>query len=114
METNRRNFIKLVGAIAAASVVPISLATTIELEAVIDEPLLKKAITVGPSPDRNGFLATFDMDQIWQAVHLVDQYGHEWRTSDQGETWSWNGHSFSTEWGWRDPMTLEAECTFAS
>jgi len=97
METSRRQFLKLAGALAGATALPVTLGTVIELEAVFDEQLVRDAITIEPSPDRRGILATVDQAKMWQAVHLVDQYGHQWCTQDQGQTWSWNGHSFTAE-----------------
>ena len=102
METTRRGFLKTVGAMVGAAILPVTLITTMEMEPVIDEQLLRKAITVGPSSsDRLTVCVTVDQDKMWKAVHLEDQWGRQWRTPD-GRAWSCGDHWF----------TVEGECSW--
>ena len=97
MSTTRRQFLKLLGIGAAATIVPVGLLTVaIELEPVIDEQLFKGAITI-TGATKSSVVATIDMDNAWRAVYLKDQFGNRWRTEDQGKSWSWNGHTFRTD-----------------
>jgi len=97
METSRRQFLKLLGALAAITALPLEWRkTTIELEVAIDQDLLYDAFSIGQIT-KDSVEVSIDLEKMWRAVCATDQWGHEWRTSDQGNTWAWEDHWFNAD-----------------
>ena len=91
---NRRDFLKLVGATAAALAVPVIAESQQRLDLVVevDEAKLERAFTIRVEKDHA--VAEIDTAKMWQAVYATDQWGRHWTTPD-GKFWTCGEDSFS-------------------
>ena len=97
----RRDFLKLVGATAAALAVPVIAESQqrLDLTVEVDQAKLEEAFYINPLPfwkaDGTCYAeVTFDQAKMWQAVYATDQWGRHWTTPD-GKAWTCGEDSFT-------------------